>query len=54
MNEYKVAITSDRDSIWTKIKKWLSKLSRQYEEKSEKKYVESILSSKTRGNYSKF
>lgn len=54
MNEYKVATASDKKSIWTKIKQWLGKLSRQYEEKSEKRYVENMLSSKTRGSYSKF
>lgn len=54
MNKYKVAIISEKNSIWKKMKKWLSTLSRQYEEKSEKRYVENILSSRTRGSYSKF
>lgn len=54
MDKYRVATTNGKDSIWTQIKKWLGKLSRQYEEKSEKRYVENMLSNKTRGSYSKF
>lgn len=54
MNKYKVAIIGEKNSIWKKMKKWISTLSRQYEEKSEKRYVERIMSSKNRGSYSKF
>ncbi len=54
MNKYKVIVRDNKSDIWKKTKKWLSTLSRQYEEKKEKRYVESILSSKTRENYSKF
>ncbi len=54
MNEYKIVITSGKNSIWIRIKKWIGMLSRQYEEKSEKRYVESMVSNKIKSNYSKF
>lgn len=54
MNKYKIATIDEKNSVWTKMRKWIGTLSQQYEEKSEKRYVKNMLSSKTRESYSKF
>lgn len=54
MEKYKIVTVDEKVNIWKRLKEYLCALNKQYEEKREKRYVESALLSRTRKNYSKF